>query len=184
MPAEPRTRLVPGYLRGYGSGVELESAPDAEAGPLDGATPASWAQLDREEILAWTGFLRTHSSLVRLLDAGLVAEHRLPLTEYDVLAQLNRADQGQLRMSDLAQRVLLSPSGISRLVDRLVDEALVERRPCGTDGRTVYATITERGRSRLREAQATHLEGVRQLFLSRFTAAELRQLAGYWARFE
>ena len=89
---------------------------------------------------------------------------------------------GQLRMSELADTVLLSPSGVSRLVDRLVADRLLERQPCGGDGRAVYAAITERGRSLLAQAEPTFSAALRRLFIGQYTAEEYERLAGLLLR--
>jgi DNA-binding MarR family transcriptional regulator len=134
------------------------------------------------EMDAWAGFLRTHATLVRELDDELTREHDLPLSSYDVLVQLSSAPGGEMRMSQLADAVLLSRSGLSRLVARLVDQGLVERRECESDGRGANACITPVGTRRLEEARETHRAGVRERFLSRLSDAQQRQLAAAWRR--
>ncbi len=134
------------------------------------------------EMDAWAGFLRTHARLVRELDDELTRAHDLPLSSYDVLVQLASAPEGEMRMSQLADAVLLSRSGLSRLVARLVDQRLVERRECASDGRGAFATLTDEGRRRLEEARETHRAGVRERFLSRLSDAQLRQLGAAWKR--
>src|SRR3954454_15856806 len=123
------------------------------------------------EMDAWAGFLRAHASLVRELDDELTRAHDLPLSSYDVLVQLASAPDEMMRMSQLADAVLLSRSGLSRLVARLVDQGLVERRECASDGRGAFASLTEEGRRRLEEARETHRGGVRERFLSRLSDA-------------
>jgi DNA-binding MarR family transcriptional regulator len=137
-------------------------------------------RLSAEELAAWRGFLRVQSALFRDLDAELTAAHDLPLRSYEVLLLLQDAPERRLRMSDLSRSVLLSPSGMTRLVDRLQREGLVGRERCAEDGRGYYAVLTEAGGRRLREARATHLAGVRRLFLDRLCADDLRRLAAYW----
>src|SRR5687767_11095724 len=97
---------------------------------------------------------------MRQLEAELLAEHQLPLAWYDVLVQLAHAPGRRLRMAELAERVLLSRSGLTRLVDRLVREGLVVRDSCSSDGRGVNAVLTEHGLTRLRAAAPTHLRGI------------------------
>jgi DNA-binding MarR family transcriptional regulator len=138
--------------------------------------------LSELEMDAWAGFLRAHATLVRELDDELTRAHDLPLSSYDVLVQLASATGGEMRMSQLADAVLLSRSGLSRLVARLVDQGLVERRECASDGRGAFATLTEEGRRRLDEARETHRAGVRERFLSRLSDAQKRQLGGAWKR--
>src|SRR5262245_26367215 len=123
-------------------------------------------QLSPLELGAWRGFLRAHAALVRELDRELETEHGLPLTQYEVLLYLNDAPEQQLRMSELAASVLLSQSGVTRLVDRLERQGLVVREPCPSDGRGLLARITDEGRQRLAEARPTHLAGVRARYLS------------------
>ena len=131
---------------------------------------------------AWIGFLRAHHVLVAELDDELRRAHDLPLTSFDVLVQLDLSDDGQLRMSELADAVLLSRSGLTRLVERLESKGLLERRECTEDARGAYAVLTETGRERLAEARTTHLSGVRRLFLERFDEKELESLDGLWQR--
>src|SRR5262245_30920798 len=113
----------------------------------------------------WRTFLHAHAKLTRRLDDELRAAHGLSLAEYDALVQLAQAPGRRLRMSVLADRVLLSRSGITRLVDRLVADGMVERTTCTTDARGAEAALTRGGLERLRAASATHLEGVRRYFL-------------------
>src|SRR5881397_3274392 len=101
------------------------------------------------ELDAWAGFLRTHATLVRELDEELTERHGLPLSSYDVLVQLDRAPEGRLRMSHLADAVLLSRSGLTRLVTRLEKQGLLERADCPSDARGAFAAITDAGREKL-----------------------------------
>lgn len=128
-------------------------------------------------LAAWRAFLRAHARVVRKLEAELQAEQDLALSDYDVLIQLAGADERRLRMSELADRLLLSRSGITRLVDRLVAEGLVERVTCDSDRRGQWASLTDAGYARLRRASPTHLRGVGEHFLDRFSADELGSLA-------
>lgn len=139
-------------------------------------------RLSAAELSAWRGFLRVQSSIFRELDAELVAEHDLPLRSYEVLLLLQDAPHRRLRMSDLSRSALVSPSGVTRLVDRLEREGLVCRERCPEDGRGYYAVLTEPGDSRLSEARKTHLAGVRRLFLDLLAGDDLRRLAAYWER--
>ena len=140
------------------------------------------ARLSEVERGAWVGFLRVHHVLVAELDDDLRREHGLPLTSFDVLAQLDRAPDHQLRMSELADAVLLSRSGLTRLVERLETKGLLERRECTEDARGAYAVLTDDGRTLLAVARKTHLAGVRTLFLERFDDEELRSLGALWRR--
>jgi DNA-binding MarR family transcriptional regulator len=134
------------------------------------------------ELDAWRGFLRTYSTLVRDLDDELTRRHGLPISSYDVLVQLDEAPEGRLRMSALADAVLLSRSGLSRLVTRLEGQGLIERVECTNDARGSFAAITDQGRERLEEARVTHRAGVRERFFSRLGEREQRQLAKVWNR--
>jgi len=138
--------------------------------------------LDAEELGAWRGLLRAHSSITRALDAELTSEHGLPLSSYEVLLYLAGAPEGRLRMSELADSVLLSRSGLTRLIDRLARDGLIERVRCDQDQRGWFAQITPAGRQTFAAARRTHLEGVRELFLRHFSRDELRELARFWER--
>lgn len=138
--------------------------------------------LSGDELGAWRGFLRSHATLVHELDAELRETHGLPLAHYDVMVNLEAAEAGSLRMRDLADAVLLSRSGLTRLVDRMEADGLIERRDCPSDARGQFAVLTDAGRATLAEARVTHLAGVRRRFLSTFDAEELAWLAGAWDR--
>ena len=132
--------------------------------------------LSSAEQVAWRTFLRAHSAIVRALEAELLAEHDLPLASYDVLVQLSESPDQRLRMTELADRVLLSRSGLTRLADRLEREGLITREPCPSDARGTLAVLTDAGLDRLRRAWPTHLRGVEQHVTSRLTPQELTQL--------
>jgi DNA-binding MarR family transcriptional regulator len=142
----------------------------------------STVQLSATELGAWRGLLRVHSALVKQLDAELSSAHKLPLSSYEVLLNLESAPGRKRRMAELADSVLLSRSGMTRLVDRLEKDGLLLRDHCTDDGRGCYAVLTEKGAAALAEARYTHLGGVRRKFLSQFGEDELRLLAGYWDR--
>ena len=127
-------------------------------------------------LAAWRAFLLTHARVIRTLERELQEEQDLALTDYDVLVQLTKADDQRLRMSDLADRLLLSRSGATRLVDRLVADGLVERVTCESDRRGQWAQITQAGLSRLRAATPTHLRGVAEHFVDRLDDGELEAL--------
>jgi DNA-binding MarR family transcriptional regulator len=139
-------------------------------------------ELAAEELAAWRGLLRVHSALVKALDAELLAEHDLPLTSYEVLINLQAAPGHRRRMAELAEGVLLSRSGMTRLVDRLERDGLIERDACTEDGRGMFAVLTDKGEDLLTRARRTHLDGVRERFLQHFDRDELEQLAGGWNR--
>src|SRR4051812_49831191 len=134
------------------------------------------------ELDAWRGFLRTHATVVRELDEELTERHGLPLSSYDVLVQLEEAPEGRLRMSHLADAVLLSRSGLSRLVTRLESQRLLERLECENDARGAFAAITEAGREKLAEARATHRARGRARLPRKPGERELPQVARGWAR--
>ncbi len=129
------------------------------------------------DLTAWRTFLRAHATVVRRLEAELVAEHDLPLASYDVLVQLSEATDRRLRMTELADRVLLSRSGLTRLADRLEREGLIERKACPSDARGTLAVLTPAGLARLRAAWPTHRRGVAEHVTGRLSPAELVQLS-------
>jgi DNA-binding MarR family transcriptional regulator len=139
-------------------------------------------ELTGTELGAWRGLLRVHAALVRELDTELDEAHGLPLSSYDVLIYLQAAPDKRLRMAELADSVLLSRSGVTRLVDRLEREGLIVRDNCASDGRGLYAVLTDEGEAMLAKARPTHLAGVRERFLRHFSEEELQQLAEYWER--
>ncbi len=140
------------------------------------------SELSPSELAAWRGLLRAHAAVVRDLDAELRVGHDLSLHEYEVLLTLAGAPEGRMRMSELATAVVLSQSGLTRLVDRLVRDGFVVRRRCDGDRRGLNAELTEAGGQRYGEARVTHLAGVRSRFLGQFDDAELDLLGGFWER--
>jgi DNA-binding MarR family transcriptional regulator len=143
---------------------------------------ANGIRLDRDELAAWRGMLRVHSDMTRVLDAELTHRHGLPLTSYEVLLFLADSPDGRMRMSELADSVLLSRSGLTRLVDRLERDGLLKREQCEEDARGYFAAITDRGRALFTEARRTHLAGVRERFLSRFSRDDLQTLGELWEK--
>ncbi len=126
---------------------------------------------------AWRGLLQAHASLVATLSSELESEVGLPLTHFEVLVRLANSPDGQMRMQDLAGSVLLSKSGVTRLVDRMAESGLVERRACLSDRRVTWAGITPAGREALRRATPVHRRGIERHFTSHLTAEEARILA-------
>ena len=141
-------------------------------------------QISRHDprLAAWSAFLHAHARVVRELERELQAEQGMALTDYDVLVQLANADERRLRMSELADRLLLSRSGVTRLVDRLEAGGLVERVSCDSDRRGQWASLTDAGYDRLRTASPTHLRGVASHFLDRLSGQELTELERTLAR--
>jgi DNA-binding MarR family transcriptional regulator len=125
----------------------------------------------------WRTFLQAHARLFRRLDDELRQEHGLSLPEYEALVHIGRAPERRVRMSQLAQQVLLSKSGVTRLVDRLVADGFVERSACSSDARGAEAVLTAAGLKRLRAAADTHLRGIDRYFVSALTAGELETIA-------
>src|SRR5213080_3299205 len=121
---------------------------------------------------AWDSFLRAHATLMRRLEVDLAQATGLALADFDVLAQLARAG-GELRMTDLAGRALISRSGMTRRVARLVEEGLVRRADTDADGRGVVVVLTDAGVARLTDAAPVHLRGVSDLFVARLNQKEL-----------
>lgn len=132
--------------------------------------------LSRSELDVWRSFLRAHAHITRVLETELLAAQRLSLASYDVLVQLAEAPERRLRMTELAGAVLLSRSGVTRLVDRLERSGLVARARVDTDGRGVVAVLTQAGYDRLRAATGTHLTGVARHFAAQLAEDDLTLL--------
>lgn len=145
-------------------------------------TARKGTRLSEREIGAWRGLLKAHSQLVATLDDELEREHGIPLGSYEVLLHLADSPDGSLRMGDLADRLLLSRSGLTRLIDRLVARGVVERHSCPSDRRGTYARLTPDGRELLDAARPTHLAGVREHFLDHLSAGDLDRLGEIWDR--
>jgi DNA-binding MarR family transcriptional regulator len=121
----------------------------------------------------WRAFLLAHARVARRLDEELRAEHDLSFAEYDALLTIAQATDRRIRMGQLAEGVLLSKSGVTRLIDRLVGDGLVERSACLADARGAEAVLTERGLGRLRAASRTHLRGISEHFLAVVETSDL-----------
>ena len=145
-------------------------------------SPTMTSALDEQELLAWRGMLQAHATVTRQLDAQMQAEHGLSVSAYEVLMFLADTDGHRLRMAEIADRVLLSRSGLTRLVDRLVALGLVVRNACADDGRGSFAELTTAGEAKLVAARRTHLQGVREFFLDRLTQDDQRALGAAWER--
>lgn len=140
-------------------------------------SPAAPNWLTEPEMLAWRRLVASTTSLLAVLDNELQAEHGLSLGDYEVLAFLSEAPGRAIRMSDLAGRLHLSPSGITRRVDGLVRSGLVERQRCPNDRRGANAVLTPLGVKTLKSAAPTHLRGVREYFIDRLGPDDLAALA-------
>jgi DNA-binding MarR family transcriptional regulator len=143
--------------------------------PKAASQPLSTPELD-----AWRGFLRTHARLLRHLDRQLTDEQGLATSSYEVLLRLAEAPRGTMRMKDIADSLLLSRSGLSRVVDELERKGFVARQPCPSDARGTEAVITRSGRGAFRKAQNSHLRSVRAEFLDKLSQEQLWQLAEVW----
>ena len=120
---------------------------------------------DDQRLASWRAFLLTYATVMRKLEQEMLDEHDLPLTWYDILAHLDSAARGAMRMQKLAESVLLSRSGLTRLVDRMEQAGMVERHPCEEDRRGMYAVITNRGEEALFQAMPSHINSINQHFL-------------------
>ena len=139
-------------------------------------------ELNGRELGSWGGFLRVYGVLARELDAELTARHGITLSDYEVLLFLASTPGRRMRMSELADSVLISQSGITRLVDRLTRRGLVKRERCSADRRGLFAVLTRSGLAKLRDASPTHLMGVRSRFLDRLGEDEQTMLSELWER--
>lgn len=142
----------------------------------DAPDPADW------RVAAWRSFLRAHATVVRELERDLDEDAAMPLAWYDVLLTLAQAPERKLRMAQLADQVLLSRSGLTRLVDRLEREGLVRRERSASDARGMYTVLTIDGLHRLRGAVPAHLASVQRHWLAHFDDDELRALAALMGR--
>jgi DNA-binding MarR family transcriptional regulator len=131
---------------------------------------------ERPEVQAWSRLLRAHAALTRRFSNELLNGHGLTLNDYEVLLHLAHAPERRLRRVDLANSVLLTPSGITRLLDGLERAGYVERAACEKDARVTYAVLTEAGYAKLRATAPTHVGGIRDLFAARYSSAELETL--------
>lgn len=147
------------------------------------STPkSSGAAFTDQELAAWHGVLTLHSRIMRESDRELLASHRISLREFDVLITLFNAPDRRLRMTELAQQVMLSPSGLTRLVDRLERAKLVERHNDSRDARSFRTVLTDAGLQRLDEARTTHNAIIRGHFTDRLSKAQLRELGAIWRK--
>ena len=136
----------------------------------------------KHDLAAWVGFLRSHAAITRQLNVDLLNAHGLTLNDYEVMLHIARAEGGMMRRVDLAESVVLTASGITRLLDGLECGGLVEKETSETDARVSYAKLTDAGRDKLNEASATHRSGIDELFTTRYSPAELSTLAELLSR--
>jgi DNA-binding MarR family transcriptional regulator len=134
-------------------------------------------RLEGAALDAWRSYLQSHASILRALDAELVTEHGMTSRDYEVLLYLAQAPDSKLPMSALAERTMLTRSGITRLIDGLVEAGWIERVACAKDARVSYAALTEEGYEKLRRAGCSHIASVRRLFHEHYTPEEIDTLA-------
>src|SRR4051794_20532722 len=144
--------------------------------------PTTTPELTEAELGVWRGFLRVHAALAKELDAELDRAHGIPLTSYEVLINLQSSPDRRLRMAALADRALLSRSGMTRLVDRLERQGLLVRDTCASDARGCFAVLTDAGEALLARARPTHLEGVRAKFLAHLDGEDFERLSELWEK--
>jgi DNA-binding MarR family transcriptional regulator len=133
-------------------------------------------------IEAFVRLVRGHSAVTRALNAQLVADHGLTINDYEALLHLARAEDRRMRRVDLAERLILTASGVTRLLDGLEEAGYVDRAACASDRRVTYAVLTQAGVAKLREASKTHVADIREIFETRFNAEELDQLVALLER--
>jgi DNA-binding MarR family transcriptional regulator len=147
---------------------------------MSAATETS--RLEGAPLEAWRSYLQSHAAIVRELDAELVAEHGMTTRDYEVLLYLAQAEDQRLPMSALSERTMLTRSGITRLVDGLVDSGMIERVSCSEDARVSYARLTPAGYEKLRQAGCTHVKSIERLFLAHFSPEDIEVLSGLLSR--
>lgn len=160
--------------------TDVVGAEDVLTVPAGACAPTAGdgaSSLEGVALEAWRSYLQSHATIVRLLDAELIAEHGITTRDYEVLLYLAQSPDRRLPMSALAESTMLTRSGITRLVDGLVDGGFVERVSCPKDARVSYAQLTDDGFDKLRDAGCTHVGSIRRLFLEHFDADETGQLA-------
>ena len=131
---------------------------------------------DNARLAIFGSFLRAHQQVAEALNKSLMDERGISLSWYDVLLQLSTATDGRLRLQDLADKVLYSRSGLTRLIDRMEKAGLVMRQPCSHDKRGTWAVMTDKGWHEFRRAAPTHLRGIESEFFSRLTDEEARSV--------
>ena len=140
------------------------------------------SSFNSDRFSAWRGFLRTYGQVLPILEQEMQAAHNLPLTWYDVLVQLKQAPSHALRLQDLADAIVLSQSGLTRLLDRMSEVGLVERKPCPKDRRGSLAQITDLGLATLEKAAPVHLDGIERHFMRPLDEADITALDKAFAK--
>lgn len=140
------------------------------------------SNVDQEELAAWRAFLEAHSTVIRALEREMQEERGLPLTWYDVLVHLSEAAGGRLAHKALAESVVLSRSGITRLIDRMAVAGLVRREPSPDDRRVSHVVMTEEGRGALRQAAPGHIRGVVEHFTRHLNIEDVPALQSFFSR--
>jgi DNA-binding MarR family transcriptional regulator len=140
--------------------------------------------LSDQALSAWVGLLRGHAALTRALNADLVTDHGLTLSDYEVLLRLSRAPERKMRRVDLAEQVLLTASGITRLLDGLQASGYVDKAACSSDARVTYAVLTDAGHEKLRSAAEVHVAGIHAMFAERYSDDEMATLAELLSRLD
>ena len=133
-------------------------------------------------VSAFAALLRAHAAVTRRLSAELMADHELTISDYEVLLRLANAPDRRLRRVDLAEEILLTASGVTRLLDGLERAGFVERGTCDTDRRVVYAVLTDEGLAKVRAASASHVAQIEELYGGQFDESELVRLERLLAR--
>jgi DNA-binding MarR family transcriptional regulator len=131
---------------------------------------------------AWVNLVRGQAAAVRAINAQLVADHGLTVNDFECMLMLARAEDRRMRRVDLAQQLVLTASGVTRLLDGLEQEGWVDRATCAADRRVTYAVLTDEGVAKLREASKTHVADLRTFFESRYSSEELQHLASLLGR--
>jgi DNA-binding MarR family transcriptional regulator len=139
-------------------------------------------QISSQVVSTWARLLRAHASATRELSVQLQAEHGLTINDYECLLHLSHSENGSLRRVDLAERLMLTPSGVTRLLDGLERDGWVRKGQCDSDARVTYAVLTDEGRERLESAGRTHVGQIQEIFEQRFSADELETLGALLGR--
>ncbi|MEU3186301.1 MarR family transcriptional regulator [Streptomyces sp. NPDC006923] len=156
-------------------GASREGAEPSPSAALSPSRPLSTTERD-----VWLGFLCTHLQLLRTLDRKLLDSQRIAMSSYEVLLCLAESPEGRVRMKDIASSLLISRSGLTRIVDDLERQGYVAREKCPTDARGMDAVLTAAGRTAYRRARKVHLTNLRKEFLDKLSAEQLQSLSEIW----